>query len=76
MHVAVPLLLVQGDADTIVVPADTASLARELCANGSRITFVKLPGLDHGTVMNGSLDRTKAWVDAVVAGNPPASTCT
>jgi pimeloyl-ACP methyl ester carboxylesterase len=76
LHVAVPLLLVQGDADTIVVPADTASLARELCANGSRITFVKLPGLDHGTVMNGSLDRTKAWVDAVVAGNPPASTCT
>jgi alpha-beta hydrolase superfamily lysophospholipase len=71
----VPLLLVQGDADEIVEPRATALLDRDLCANGSPVTFVQLSGKTHRTVVTDSLLQTAVWVDAVAAGHPPPANC-
>ena len=44
----VPLLIIQGDADTMVRPAGSQQLAERLKALGFRDEFKLLPGLDHG----------------------------
>ncbi|HEY6456324.1 MAG TPA: prolyl oligopeptidase family serine peptidase [Steroidobacteraceae bacterium] len=50
----VPLLIVQGDADTVVAPSNTrlwAATAKEL---GMDFQYVELPGIDHGPVITAS----------------------
>jgi len=50
----VPLLIVQGDADTVVPPANTrmcADTAKELHMD---VKYVELPGIDHGPVITAS----------------------
>jgi len=75
VHLDVPLLLLQGDSDTVVAPQNTLALNKELCANGTRVTFAELKGLTHRTILGGSLSQATAWVDAVASGSPPATTC-
>ncbi len=75
LHLDVPLLLLQGRDDTIVAPGSTESLDRELCANGTPVTFLELEASDHATIMPRSLTQTEAWLDAVSSGRAPDSTC-
>ena len=51
----VPLLIVQGDADTTVQPAGSQSLVEQLKGLDFQCEFKLLPGLDHGGVIGGSM---------------------
>jgi dienelactone hydrolase len=75
VHATVPLLLLQGDADRTIPLSETTAVARELCANGTRVTYEVVHGKTHGTIVPGSWPQTLTWVDAVAAGNLPAATC-
>lgn len=75
VHLDVPLLLMQGDSDDVIKPRLTDLVDAELCRNGTRVTYDRLKGKDHDSIVTGSLPQVEAWVDAVAAGTPPPSTC-
>jgi pimeloyl-ACP methyl ester carboxylesterase len=55
LKISAPVLIVQGEADTTVFPAFTDQLDTELVAKGDRVTYTKLPGVVHGTVVAAGL---------------------
>jgi predicted esterase len=50
LKIHTPVLIQQGTRDTTVLPVLTDALARELRANGVKLTYNKYPGLDHISV--------------------------
>jgi len=51
----VPLLIIQGDADTTVLPAVSQQLAEQLKGLKFRSEYKLLPGFDHGGIIAGSM---------------------
>jgi dienelactone hydrolase len=51
LRIATPVLIEQGANDTTVFPVFTDQLAKELQANGGKITYKKYAGLTHGGVV-------------------------
>jgi len=51
----VPLLIMQGEADTTVRPAGSQALADQLKALGFKCEIKIIPGLDHGTIIAGAM---------------------
>jgi predicted esterase len=51
----VPLLLIQGDADALVRPANTQQVAEQLKSLQFQSEYKLLPGLDHGSIIPGSM---------------------
>jgi predicted peptidase len=51
----VPLLIMQGEADTTVRPAGSQALADQLKALGFKCEIKIMPGLDHGTIIAGAM---------------------
>jgi predicted esterase len=51
----VPLLIIQGDADALVQPARTQQLVEEIKGLNYRVEYKLLPGLDHGSIIGGSM---------------------
>jgi predicted esterase len=51
----VPLLIMQGEADTTVRPASSQALADQLKALGFRCDIKIMPGLDHATIIAGAM---------------------
>jgi alpha-beta hydrolase superfamily lysophospholipase len=67
-----PALVVQGDADDTVDPADTAAFVARWCDLGTPVTFIERPGADHGDDVT---DVVVPWLDEVFSGRPTRSTC-
>lgn len=71
----IPVLLVQGSADDTVRPDVTRDYMRRLCANGSRVKAILLPGAGHGmTAMRGARDAV-AWIAERLTGLAAPSDC-
>ena len=51
----VPLLIIQGDADTMVRPAGSQQLSEQLKGLKFQCDFKLLPGLDHGGIIAGAM---------------------
>ena len=51
----VPLLIMQGEADTTVRPASSQALADQLRALNFQCEIKIMPGLDHGTIIAGAM---------------------
>ena len=51
----VPLLIMQGEADTTVRPASSQALADQLKALNFQCEIKIMPGLDHGTIIAGAM---------------------
>jgi predicted peptidase len=51
----VPLLIMQGEADTTVRPAGSQALADQLKALSFKCEIKILPGLDHATIIAGAM---------------------
>jgi len=51
----VPLLIMQGEADTTVRPASSQALADQLKALNFKCEIKIMPGLDHGTIIAGAM---------------------
>jgi len=76
--VAVPLLIAQGGADAVVLPAATDAYVEARCAAGQRLEYWKFVGLDHsGIVRPGAALETPlvAWTTARFANEPQPSGC-
>jgi pimeloyl-ACP methyl ester carboxylesterase len=70
-----PLLLVQGEQDTLVVPARTDALFDRLCRIGQVTERLDVPAADHDTVVDRSMEQVTDWVQARFAGERPADDC-
>lgn len=70
-----PLLVVQGEADDAVPPPLTAQLVEKLCTAGVVVDFRTYPATGHDEVMAASLEDTRAWFAARLAGDEAPSVC-
>jgi acetyl esterase/lipase len=74
-RVAGPLLIAQGDKDTIVAPSVTRAFALRACAAGKRVKYVRLPGTEHAHSARDSSAQTLDWIDARFARTVAPSSC-
>lgn len=72
-----PILLVQGTADPVVVPARTESLLGKLCALDDAVVDLKLiPGAGHdNAAVRASEESIVPWIAGRFAGADAASAC-
>jgi alpha-beta hydrolase superfamily lysophospholipase len=74
--IKVPVFLLQGTADTTVSAQMTNDLSFQLCQRGANVLYDIRKDETHFTVLDESVPRTIAWVDARFAGVPiPARGC-
>lgn len=57
-----PMLVVQGEADQLVIPGTTDEYIKRACGIGDVVEYKKYPGADHGRVMIDAQDDVLAWM--------------
>ena len=72
---AVPLLMLQGTADTTVAPASTDLVRGELCAKQATLTYRALPGATHNGMLPDAFAAAQPWIDARFVGTAATSNC-
>ena len=70
-----PVMITQGDADTIVIPATTTALVAAFCANGTNATEKVYPGVTHTVIGYESAADVAAWMAQILTGTPPPDGC-
>jgi dienelactone hydrolase len=75
VRVDAPLLLVQGDADTWVVPARTDALRSRLCTVGQVVDLVTVKGATHDSVVAQGGAAITTWLEGRLANTPAPDTC-
>lgn len=71
----VATFIAQGTADTLVSKPATDALVANLCSKGARIDYKVYPGQDHRGSVGASLADAEQFVDTVIAGGKPQTTC-
>jgi uncharacterized membrane protein HdeD (DUF308 family)/pimeloyl-ACP methyl ester carboxylesterase len=71
----VPVLIVQGGADTIVPSHLTEALAAKLCSAGETVDLRLYPTVGHLETGIVASPDVAAWIAQRFAGKPPPSTC-
>lgn len=74
-----PLLLGQGAADSLVVPASQDEYVEQRCAAGQQVDYRTYAGRDHVPLVepdSPAIGDLLEWTEARLAGEPPADTCT
>ena len=71
----IPVMVIQGTADEVVLPNTTAVLNDQWCAAGSNLTTVWVGGQGHNHM--GEIGGTMAgiWFHQILAGKVPTGTC-
>ncbi|MDX6717116.1 MAG: hypothetical protein QOH30_3674 [Baekduia sp.] len=62
LNIHTPLLIEQGSADTTVFPVFTDTLSTELKAAGTKLTYTKVAGVDHGGIVTAAAKASTAWI--------------
>jgi hypothetical protein len=73
---AAPILLVQGTADVVAVPARTEKLRQELCSLHEPVAQVVVPGGTHDSAIATARPQIGAWLGDRLAGVPAPTSCT
>jgi pimeloyl-ACP methyl ester carboxylesterase len=71
----VPTMIAQGTADTLVSKLGTDGLVKTLCQKGADIQYKVYAGADHRGSVGASLSDAETFVDQILRGHTPASTC-
>lgn len=69
------VLIAQAVNDPLVSAPVTRAFAKRLCARGSRVRYIALPGGSHATSAADSATVTLDWIDARFAGKPARTDC-
>jgi hypothetical protein len=72
---AAPILLVQGTADAVAVPARTEKLRNQLCALGEPVAQVIIPGGTHDSAIGTAKPQIGAWLADRLAGVAAPTSC-
>lgn len=71
----IPVLLLQGTADTVITPPSQRRFMDQLCALGNSVTWDEYTGVDHAGIRWSSFGSVLAWMDDVREGTVPRSDC-
>ncbi len=71
----VPILLIQGEADTVVPILLTNALAKRLCEIGDEIDYQVFPDFGHNDSTEQNMSLMLDWTAARFAGEPAATSC-
>jgi alpha-beta hydrolase superfamily lysophospholipase len=71
----VPLLIAQGEADTIVRPAVSRRFAQTACGRGTPVLLRLYPGHSHTTIAHHAANDAAAWIADRFAGQTAPSSC-
>jgi acetyl esterase/lipase len=72
---SIPVFIAQGDADTLVLPAVTRAYMNRLCAGGSSVQMLIMPGVRHGFAGRYSAGPAVAWMSDRMAGQSAPNFC-
>ena len=70
-----PLLLIQGTADKIVLPQPNAYLQKTWCEAGTKISALWLGGVGHVAAAAIAGPTAVSWMKEIFAGTTPTSSC-
>lgn len=70
-----PLLMIQGTADTIVEPAVTEAYVSRQCKAGGPVRFMLMSGIGHDPIARDTAPAAVQWMAARFAGAPPENDC-
>lgn len=76
--IGAPVLLAQGEADTLIPPAMQVAWAEQACARGTVVEHRTYPGLDHLSLVAAEsplVDDLVSWTRDRFAGRDAPSTC-
>jgi alpha-beta hydrolase superfamily lysophospholipase len=73
--IGVPLLVTQGEADTIVLPDVSREHVRGRCVRGERVEYRTYPGATHPTLPAVAGASMLDWVAERFAGDPVPAGC-
>jgi pimeloyl-ACP methyl ester carboxylesterase len=71
----IPVLILQGTADTVVTPPSQEQFATQLCRLGNQVTYLTYLAADHAQARNESFRDTINWMEALAEGELPESSC-
>jgi acetyl esterase/lipase len=71
----IPVFISQGTGDAIVPTRITRNYVQQLCAAGSRVTLIEMPGVGHGFAAMRSARDAVAWMADRFDGRPPPNDC-
>lgn len=74
-RVGVPILVAQGDADTLVHPATTAVFVQRLCSNGEAVEYQRIAKTGHALVALRALPAVRRFFADALARRPLHSAC-
>ncbi len=73
--ISAPILVAQGDSDTLVRPLTTTNYVHTLCAHGERVLYVQLPHTGHGLVALRVLPAVRASFKTLLGGHSLHTSC-
>jgi pimeloyl-ACP methyl ester carboxylesterase len=71
----IPVLLLQGTADTVITPPSQRDFRDQLCALGNSVTWIEYEAASHADTRWRSYDDALAWLEDAVRGSAPRSDC-
>ena len=71
----IPVLILQGTADTVITPPSQQAFMDQLCALGNSVTLMKYEAATHADIRWRSYADALAWMEDAVQGSAPRSDC-
>jgi len=71
----IPVLILQGTADTIVTPPSQEKFVNQLCDMGNSVTYLEYDVVSHIYIRWNGFQDTLAWMDNITNGGVPESHC-
>jgi acetyl esterase/lipase len=71
----IPVFLAQGTADAIIQPQVTKDYMKRLCAAGSKVQLLELPGVGHGFAAHDSASAAVDWIAGRFNADSPPDDC-
>ncbi|MBN1581574.1 MAG: hypothetical protein JXA89_12795 [Anaerolineae bacterium] len=71
----IPVLILQGMADTVITPPSQLEFLDQLCALGNSVTWFEYEAVAHVETRWNSYRDVLAWMKDIVEGNEPRSDC-
>jgi acetyl esterase/lipase len=71
----IPVLILQGTADTVVTPDSQRAFKDQLCEQGNNVTYLEYSAVPHVAIRWTSFSDTLSWMQRIVEGDIPETDC-
>lgn len=71
----IPVLILQGTADTVITPPSQQAFMDQLCALGNSVTLIEYKAATHADIRWRSYADVLAWIQDAAQGGAPRSDC-